>query len=269
MFCTNCGNQIDSTMASCTKCGTPVGGRQPAQVAQGEIKNHMVGAILQTVVCIHAGIDPLIYACKVNSTLAQGDVAGAQEASKKAKIWLNLTTIIFGAIIVLAIVANAVESTKTQMAQERLQAELQEGEFTDGSVVFRSPEGWSFATATNDKGVVICNLTKEDGDAISLYSALDSNDTKDNFEQCVETVQNNDLEKLPHRTLADWEFYVNNHKAFYRIMEYENENGQTFYRHIAVVFDSGTGRAVLLGRYSRDQDESIIKRLLQSIRFYK
>ena len=143
------------------------------------------------------------------------------------------------------------------------------GRIAGGSVVFRSPEGWSFTTATSDKGEVICNLTKEDGDAISLYSALDSNDTKDNFEQCVAAVQNKDFEKLPHRTLADWEFYVNNHKAFYRIMEYENENGQTFYRHIAVVFDSGTGRAVLLGRYSRDQDESIIKRLLQSIRFYK
>ena len=205
----------------------------------------------------------------MNSKLAQGDIAGAQEASKKAKFWLNLTTIIFGAIIVLGIVSSAVKSTKSQMDQKRLQAELQEGEVTDGNVVFRSPDGWSFAKVTNDKGEVICNLTKEDGDVISLYSALDSNATKDNFEQCVAVVQNKDFEKLPHRTLADWEFYVNAHKAFYRIMEYENEDGQAFYRHIAAVFDSDTGRAVLVGRYSREQDESIIKRLLQSIRFYK
>lgn len=76
--------------------------------ANTEVKNHLVGAIIQTVVCMPAGIIPLVYACKVNSKLAQGDVAGAQEASKKAKFWLNLTSIIFGALIFLYILASVV-----------------------------------------------------------------------------------------------------------------------------------------------------------------
>ena len=80
------------------------------QAANVEVKSHMVGAILQTIVCIPAGIVPLIYACKVNSKLCQGDIAGAQEASKKALFWLNLTTIIFGAIIVLIIVNNVIRN---------------------------------------------------------------------------------------------------------------------------------------------------------------
>ena len=266
MHCANCGNQIDSTMAFCAKCGTPVGGGQPAPVAKGEIKSHMVGAIILTTLCIPAGIIPLIYACKVNSKLAQGDVVGAQKASKEAKFWVNLTIAILGAIIVLAIVSMVVD---IQMAQKRLHAELQEGESTDGNIVFRSPDGWSLNTETNDNDDVIYNLTKEDGDTITLFSVRDSNDTKDSFEQYVAVTQNRDFEKLPHRTLADWELYVNNHKAFYRIMEYENEDGQPFYRHTALVFDSGTGRMVWLDGYLREQDESIIKRLLQSIRFYK
>lgn len=134
MFCTNCGNQIDSTMAFCTKCGTPVGGRQPAQVAQGEIKNHMVGAILQTVVCIPAGIVPLIYACKVNSKLANGDIAGAQEASKKAKFWLNLTTAIFGAIIILSILMSALGPavSKAQKSAQQYRQE-QNGNYQSGN----------------------------------------------------------------------------------------------------------------------------------------
>lgn len=122
MFCTNCGNQIDSTMAFCTKCGTPVGGGRPAQVVQCEIKNHLVGAILQTVVCIPAGIVPLIYACKVNSKLAQGDVVGAQEASRKAKFWLNLTTAIFGAIIILWILMAALGPAVSKAAKKARQA---------------------------------------------------------------------------------------------------------------------------------------------------
>ena len=122
MYCSNCGNQIDGTMAFCTKCGTPVGGGQPASVAKGEIKNHLVGAILQTVVCIPAGIVPLIYACKVNSKLAQGDVAGAQEASKKAKFWLNLTTAIVGALIILYIVSFAMGPALSKATKRARQA---------------------------------------------------------------------------------------------------------------------------------------------------
>ena len=106
MFCTNCGNQIDSTMALCTKCGAPIGGRQPAQVAQGEIKSHMVGAILQLIFCLPAGIAPLIYACKVNERLAQGDIAGAQDASKKALKAINIGTAVIGGLIVLSIIGN-------------------------------------------------------------------------------------------------------------------------------------------------------------------
>ena len=125
MFCTNCGNQIDNTMAFCTKCGTPVGGRKVAPVTNGEINSHMVGAIIQTVVCVPAGIVPLIYACKVNSKLAQGDIVGAQEASKKAKFWLNLTTAIFGSIIILLILMSALgpavskAQKRAQQSQER------------------------------------------------------------------------------------------------------------------------------------------------------
>ena len=108
MFCTNCGSQVDGSMAFCTKCGTPVGGRQAAPVAKGEVKSHMVGAILQLAVCLPAGIVPLIYACKVNERLAQGDIAGAQAASRKAALWINITTAIFGTLIVLWMIASLV-----------------------------------------------------------------------------------------------------------------------------------------------------------------
>ena len=106
MFCTNCGGQVDGSMAFCTKCGSPVLGRQRTPTANGEVKSHMLGAILQTVICIPAGILPLIYACQVNSKLAQGDISGAQEASKKALMWINITTAVFGALFLLAIIGN-------------------------------------------------------------------------------------------------------------------------------------------------------------------
>ena len=104
MFCTNCGNQVDASMSYCTKCGAPVGGKPAAPVAREEVKSHMVGAILNLVICLPAGIVPLIYACKVNNKLAQGDIAGAQAASKKAKLCLNISTAVFGVLIVLYLI---------------------------------------------------------------------------------------------------------------------------------------------------------------------
>jgi len=127
MYCTKCGNQIDGSAAFCTKCRTPTNGK-PA-TSTGEVKSHMVWAILQTVVCIPAGVVPLIYACKVNSKLAQGDIAGAQEASKKAKFWLKLTTIIFGAIILLymflAAIGPAVSSASRSASRAAQQIQQQ------------------------------------------------------------------------------------------------------------------------------------------------
>jgi hypothetical protein len=60
----------------------------PKAVYPTTIPNHLVPAILVTVCCcLPFGIPAIIYAGQVNGKLATGDVAGAQEASRKAKMW--------------------------------------------------------------------------------------------------------------------------------------------------------------------------------------
>lgn len=117
MFCTKCGNEIDNSAVFCTKCGAQVRIAQGA-VKNEEVKSHMVGAILQTIVCIPAGVVPLIYACKVNSKLAKGDIIGAQEDSKKAKFWINVGTAIVGAIIILSMIVNASSNTSSNYIED-------------------------------------------------------------------------------------------------------------------------------------------------------
>jgi len=52
------------------------------------VQNYLVFAILTTVLCcLPAGIPAIVYAAQVNSKLQQGDYAGAQAASKNAKLW--------------------------------------------------------------------------------------------------------------------------------------------------------------------------------------
>jgi hypothetical protein len=52
------------------------------------VQNYLVFAILATVLCcLPAGIVAIVYAAQVNGKLQAGDIAGAQAASKNAKMW--------------------------------------------------------------------------------------------------------------------------------------------------------------------------------------
>jgi hypothetical protein len=61
----------------------------PAAIAApAQIPNYLVQSILVTLCCcVPAGIVAIVYAAQVNSKVAAGDVAGAQESSRLAKIW--------------------------------------------------------------------------------------------------------------------------------------------------------------------------------------
>ena len=87
MFCTNCGNQIADAAVVCPKCGVPIAGK--TATSGSTVPSHMVGAILTTIFCCQiGGIVAIVYAAKVNTKLAQGDIEGAQAASKTANNWI-------------------------------------------------------------------------------------------------------------------------------------------------------------------------------------
>jgi hypothetical protein len=59
-----------------------------AQMTGVPVQNYLVFAILATVLCcLPAGIPAIVYAAQVNGKLQAGDIAGAQAASKNAKMW--------------------------------------------------------------------------------------------------------------------------------------------------------------------------------------
>jgi len=97
LFCTQCGaNNADNAIV-CMQCGRnlQVGGAPTPLQAQGvvippgmTVPNYLVFAILATVLCcIPTGIVAIVYAAQVNGKLQAGDIAGAQLASKNAKMW--------------------------------------------------------------------------------------------------------------------------------------------------------------------------------------
>lgn len=65
--------------------------------AQGEyVPNHLVWAILSTLFCcLPLGIVSIVYASQVDGKRAAGDLAGAREASHKAKMWAIWSAVAF------------------------------------------------------------------------------------------------------------------------------------------------------------------------------
>ena len=79
------------------------------------VPNHLTQAILVTLCCcLPFGIPAIVYASQVKTKLAHGDLAGAQESSRNAKLWCWISfglglvaTVGYLLIHVLAAVAGA------------------------------------------------------------------------------------------------------------------------------------------------------------------
>jgi len=74
------------------------------------VPNYLVQAILVTICCcLPLGIPAIVFAAQVNSKLLAGDMAGAQDASNKAKMWcwigfgLGLAANLISTILLLVI----------------------------------------------------------------------------------------------------------------------------------------------------------------------
>lgn len=115
MNCPNCGTSNLDTASICANCGRPLasttphsytpppppssqssytpprppgGGSFGAPPPAGSIPNYLVQSIIVTLCCcLPLGVVAIIFAMQVNSKLAVGDIAGAREASAKAKMF--------------------------------------------------------------------------------------------------------------------------------------------------------------------------------------
>ncbi len=69
--------------------------------------NYLIPAILVTLFCcLPGGIASIIFATQVNSKYQAGDIAGAQEASRKAKLFAMISAGVGLVVIVIAILVN-------------------------------------------------------------------------------------------------------------------------------------------------------------------
>ena len=80
----------------------------PSSGTSEKVPNYLVPAIISAVCCFPLGIIGVIFAAQVNGKVAAGDIAGAVDASKKAKlfsyIFLGLAILGWGGYLILWLV---------------------------------------------------------------------------------------------------------------------------------------------------------------------
>ena len=80
----------------------------PVSDVPASVPNYLVLAILSAICCFPLGIISIIFAAQVNGKVTAGDMAGALDASKKAKlfsfIFLGLGILIWGGYLIFAFI---------------------------------------------------------------------------------------------------------------------------------------------------------------------
>jgi hypothetical protein len=85
MYCTNCGNELPPGAPACGNCGQAI----PHFPLPPKVPNYLIHSIVVTLCCcLPLGIVALIFSSQVNTKLTAGDVAGAEESSRKARTWI-------------------------------------------------------------------------------------------------------------------------------------------------------------------------------------
>lgn len=120
MFCSNCGNQIDSDSKVCSHCGVGVSNdTNPVQVNNsGNVNNgdiptfspaHSIFLIVFCILCC-GGVVGVIFAVlslvegnKVNDYVKNGNIEEAKIAKKKANRWIKATYITCAVVTALVL----------------------------------------------------------------------------------------------------------------------------------------------------------------------
>jgi Interferon-induced transmembrane protein/zinc-ribbon domain len=126
MFCTQCGANNADNAVVCVQCGrnlqpvappAPLPGTGVVIPPGATVPNYLVFAILATIFCcLPTGIPAIVYAAQVNGKLQAGDFAGAQAASKNAKMWCWISFgvgLVVGLFYVLVIAVGTIRQMGT------------------------------------------------------------------------------------------------------------------------------------------------------------
>lgn len=105
MFCRTCGRPNADDGLKCAACGENL-----HPLAPKRIDNNLALSIVVTVICcLPFGILGIVHAAQVNAKAQAGDIAGAEESARKARMWslwgVGLGLAVYAGYALLAVAA--------------------------------------------------------------------------------------------------------------------------------------------------------------------
>ena len=88
MYCPKCGTENDDHALTCVECTEVLEKNCTEEVVSENVPNYLVQSIVVTLFCcLPMGIAAIVFAAQVNGKVQAGDISGAWESSRKAKMW--------------------------------------------------------------------------------------------------------------------------------------------------------------------------------------
>jgi hypothetical protein len=114
MFCRSCGTQNHENAYRCVQCGTVLQTLSPPPAQR--VENYLVLAIVATVCCcMPIGLVGVVHAAQVNARAQLGDLAGAQECARKARLWslagIGIGLVVTGLYVAIGVLAGIADAT--------------------------------------------------------------------------------------------------------------------------------------------------------------
>jgi hypothetical protein len=102
MKCSKCGveNSVLNNANICVNCSEALANAE--EQSESPIRNYLIQSVLVTICCcMPLGIPAIVFAAQVNSKLDAGNLRGAAEASRQAKLfcWLAFSLGLAGSIL--------------------------------------------------------------------------------------------------------------------------------------------------------------------------
>lgn len=143
---------------------------------------------------------------------------------------------------------------------------LGKNEYTDGRIVFKCPKDFSCVKQNVDNPpITIFQLENESYASITICSDYDTNQSQRNFNSYWENWEDQDAKKQPSTIIMNERRYVNNHPYLYKVVKYEADESDVYWRYI-MLFDNASGKVCVISAYDGGYD-FYLQEMLESIRF--
>ena len=142
---------------------------------------------------------------------------------------------------------------------------LQDGEYTDGKVIFSVPDGFK-CEMQEANGLKVFNIENDQIASITLCSDYDGDQSAKNINDYWSNWEDEDASQYSKSLIVNEKREINGHPYYYKVTRYDINDSYVFWRFI-MLYDNASSKVCVISSYDGGFD-SYIEGLLNKVRFH-